>query len=1547
MLDSARRHNRPSGRTTPNIAPIARAIRSALVASTMALSLAAPVVARADAIAVSDRFAPAADIAQELAFAAPADPTIVGTDAPPTAVVAAPWQRLALATAEIAPKAEPVVEIDHHGDLEIVDDIADGDAFAAGLLAQAAEVATVWNYGSVSARAASGNGNANAYGAVADGTVYGIGLLINAGDLAAEATAGAGAEAAATAGFVYANVASLFNDVSATATATAEGGTASARAAWAIGMYSAISNYGDLTANADAAGGAAYARGAESYGYTGSYVYNAGDVQANATAAGGLAEAIGTYSNAIVSHSYSTNLGNIAATASGDQASANGVVTIAAYIGDAVTVNEGDIAAAAIGGIAPYGEAEAMAFGIYNIAAIYNSVIDNSGTVFASADATADISGTYGFLQAQAVGAAALNIYGYGQTAIINSGDIGASAVASQGYANAWGVAIQTNGIYGGSAWIENTGVIEAYAHADIGVAVTAGAYLRNVGADVDVVNRGDIIAVADVERGIVDVSVNYAYATAVQALSTYGDTSVVNYADITAVARGYGAIVGARGIQAAGANTSVVNAAGAVVSSTGEVELFGGGFATGIEASGTYSVGIVNDGTVIVHGTAHAHSEGDRGFYGASRAVGIYAIANLQGDVSVVNNGDIIAIANSEDSVSWAQGGAGATGIGVYAKYDAVVENSGLIYASSTTQFGNAAVYGVRAEGKYSTDIVNHADAAIYAIVSSGGLAGDTYGGRAVSFGTHMFGTDHGVTENDGLIVSHATSTPPADGDTLNPGLASAWGSSIGAYSSILTGTLVNRGDIEAVASADRGYATAYGGYVLSSYDSSTVNAGGIIAVASAADGDAWAVGSLNISVHQRYVIECDAYGCDYANAYFVTDGGAASLENSGTIAALARAEGGTAVAYGTAIVGGLDAGIVNHGYLGAVSEAADASAHGAVVNSLLGQGVLVNDGTIRAEATGDIAYATGVTALGIDGLLFDNAGTIAAIANGVDATAIALHLTSEGQNVLVNSGDIGAYGNGLRIAVSSIGTATADITNHGRITGAILTGIQDDQFENGADGGWHALGESDFGDGDDTLLNHGTVLLDSAAISMGGQVSGNAFDNFGTVAVRGAGNTIDMGGAGVFRNDGTITFGNGLSGDALTVTGSFGGQGVMVFDVDGLAGTSDHLLIDGSLIAATTQRLDVNLLTRPESASFDVALVNVTGDAGADSFQLGEVRYGSGFLTLGFTLDARIDTSNATADQYLLEASVTGLSGVGKLSTALAPGVQNLVDAQVGTWRQRAGAAPARGGDNPVSWLRGFSGSGDVDAVHQAGFGASSVGFHQSNRGLEVGLEMPATESLSLGVLLGDTDGNQSLHDGSGGARFDGSTFGMYATWRNAGGFYADVSQRWTGIDARLRTAAGVVNTDVSADTFNLELGLAAWTVGGTNIVPQLQYTHSRIGDITPLRVGGSEFSDEGGVSSRGRIGIGFDRSFGAGGFVLTPYASVNVVREFDGEFSNAVNGSLAGVTTAAGTSGMVEFGLGANRGPLEITGSASWTDGGAQDGVAGAQVSLRYRW
>jgi len=1443
-------------------------------------------------------------------------------------------------------QSEHAIDVSQYGDIDVIARSVDDVAFALGMYVVGKETTSLRNYGNVSVLAESAYGDAIAYGAFEYAGWAGIGLVINAGEIHAEASAGTGAAAHATGINVIGDVVSVFNDGNASATATAgNGGLADARGARSYGLYTAVSNYGALTASATADGGTAVARGAESYAYFGSSVYNAGDIQAIANADGGVANATGSYSLGIIFSAYTTNTGAISAEASGASADATGALNAAVYLGDAITINDGSISAVAEGGVAAYGEEEAIATGVYNFAVYYDSVVDNRGSISATALATDDISGTYGFLQAKAVGVQALAAYGYGETTIVNTGDIHASALTSQGYASAWG-AVARAGMYGSVA-IENDGLIASYAHADIGVGMALGAYVLSVAGTAQLVNHGDIVATADAERGIVNVTVNYADATGVQVISVPyggGEAIVDNYGNIEAHASILGGIGYATGVQAYGQNTSIHNAAGANITATVDAELFGGAFATAVEAGGMYGVDIVNDGAITAYGHANALSEGAYGFYGAAGAAGIYVNASYKGDAMVINNGDINAIAIAENSVSWAQGGAGATGINTYAKYDASIVNAGDINAIADAQFGIVAAYGAVARGKYSSHIVNEAGARIYASATVGSLAGDYSAGHAVSFGTQIFkrGMDYAVTYNAGSIVSHAVVTPDGTGTTIGS-IATAFGSSIGYNSAVLRGEVDNVGSIEAAASADFGYASAYGAFVNTEYDAGITNAGDIRADASATGGNAFAVGGYANGLHQTVTYNCDAYSCDWANPIIVVDGGNSLIDNSGDLIATASAQGGVGYSYGAVALGGLSAGIANAGHISARTDADDALAVGGLVNSFYGDALLQNSGTIGAVARGDIANATGAIALGYNGVVVDNTGTIVAGAYGADATATAISMESNGNNVLTNTGTIAALGDGERIAVASSAGSTS-IANSGSIIGAIITGGLDDSFDNAAGARWNVVGDSDFGAGDDHIVNNGTIFMDNATIRLGGYVNGNRFDNFGLIGVSGS-NVLDMDNPFPVYNNGTISFVDGAPDDTLTIVGDFAGDGAIDLDVSALNQASDRLYVDGSVIEPMTQTVNVNLLDVPNAPSIDIPLVSVSGNAAAGDFVLGNVNYtAGGFLTLGFDLTSSIDSANAGDDIYSLRVEATGLNGTGSLAAAVAPGAQSLVDAQIGTWHQRMGVVPDKGDSVVAPWMRMFTSSGDVEAQHSSNFGAGGdFGFHQSNHGWELGLDFRPSERIALGVLLGKSDGSQSLSGGS--DRLDGSTIGLYGTWLGANGFYVDVSQRRIDVDARLRAATGTVTTKAKADAFNVEAGFAAWTLAGVNVVPQLQYTRTRIDDIKPVQDGGSTFISDGGVSSRGRLGVAFDKSFQASGFTLTPYGSLNVVREFNGDYDYSVNGGLSGSTRTEGTSAMLEMGMGARKGGLSLTGGMNWTDGGAQQGILGGQLVVRY--
>jgi outer membrane autotransporter protein len=603
-------------------------------------------------------------------------------------------------------------------------------------------------------------------------------------------------------------------------------------------------------------------------------------------------------------------------------------------------------------------------------------------------------------------------------------------------------------------------------------------------------------------------------------------------------------------------------------------------------------------------------------------------------------------------------------------------------------------------------------------------------------------------------------------------------------------------------------------------------------------------------------------------------------------------------------------------------------------------------NAGVINAQFTGGTAgSAYGAIIVGNGDLVFTNSGSITAAGPG---QTVGVELSSDISTTLDNSGTISGG------AAILTGDSSDTIGNTGTITGAIFTNGGNDTLTNGASGVWHVIGYSDFGSGDDTIANAGTIVLNDGAISLGdSDTFANAFTNSGTIAAFGD-SIIDMGAqnTNAFTNTGIIDFRDGAPDDMLTISGDFAGSGQIGVDVSGLNGTGDLLYVNGNVVDGSVTSINANILDVPTTATGSIDVVRVSGDSTAGSFVLGDVTFDTtrSFLTvLGVGLQSSIDTSNATADVFSVDFDVSGLSDAGTLAAAFAPGVQSLMNSQVGTWRQRMGVID-KTTHGPSVWARAFQESGTVDPGHVASnFGQDgNFAFDQRNSGAEVGLDYGVSDQFSVGLLLGKADARQQLNaPGVGVSKLSGNTQGVYATWISPNGFYVDGSYRQMDFDAKLYSAAGETRTDGKANAFNLEAGYA-WTLGnGFKIEPQLQYTRTTVDDVDTLAGALAGFTPDGGTSSRGRLGVAVRKSFDTGVRVWTPYATVSSVREFDGENAYSIDGNFFGSTSTEGTSALVEAGLNVQSGNLSVFGGLNWQDGGALDSVVGGQVGVRYSW
>ena len=1189
-----------------------------------------------------------------------------------------------------------------------------------------------------------------------------------------------------------------------------------------------------------------------------------------------------------------------------------------------------DVSNGATGDVYAYGWA-GNAIGIY--AASYNGdvnvsndgVIDthsyffNGIGVYAASDAgnvTIDNSGsargyTYDGRYGNAVGLWGTS--GGGDVTITNDGHAEGN---SYFYSTAIGILADAYG----NATVDNsaTGTVYAYTFA----ASAIGAYAYG-GATATVTNDGYVGAVS---------AMGMAYGAA--AISG-GSASVVNNGDVYVDGK-YGAVA----LYAAGADAVVTNAATGYLSATSKY-----GNAIGAQA---YSAG----GTATATNAGLINAETTK--YGGL-AIGLYANAP-GGTATAVNSGEI--------HVSGLYGGAYGVGMaaGIFAYgEDVAVTNTatGSIYARG---YGWAA--GIEAGGiAYSTVAVDNAGLIQVASIDT-------------AFGIYAYGDNVTVTNSGDLGA-----TPYAAGYYNDAGIVAIDGSATGAYAyGYYNATIANTatGAIDVY-----GYASAAGAYAHTNLGTATVtNAGSITADSAGAAVGAVAVSDNgNASVVNAGTVDVTAYGTALGAAASAKYG-AATVTNGAT---------GAITAYGYTAIGALAVGY-DVASVATINNAGSIDASTAGVGTAIGAlGVnTYGDVVVNNAATGTIYASGGALAVGVmtdqytGDATVNNAGAIHAgnsdYAYGVQFSGV------YGINTLNNltSGVIEAYGpDGYAFAVVG-DDGTEIINNAGTIYGAVSLNGGDDAFYN--TGLWDLRGNSgptsytDFGAGEDYLLNQGTINVHESAMSFGAgddlainDVGGliemrtslidmgtgyNLFENYGTIELLGPANVIDGGVNGVVANDGLLDFRTGNPVDGLTIYGTFAGQGDIDIDVSqpygAYAGYADALYVVGDIAPGTVQTVNVDLDPRfPQTAHISIPFAWVTGNSAAGNFAPG-VLYGYNhplnFIDLGFTIGSAIDATNATNDVFSINLDVNGLNDTGTLAAITAQGAANMINTQVGTFRQRLGVNPYGDAGKVMSaFVRYYTETGDVNPGHHAvNFGQGGhFNYRQSSWGTEVGVNANLWSHLHAGVVLGQGDSRQRLRDGGVGTnRMDGLTFGAYMTWYVPGGWYVDVSARKMAADVFSTSIAGTLQSRTHANAVSLEGGYE-FKVGNINIVPQVQYTWTQVDEIDAYHGQLVDFHSGGGNYNRGRIGVDFNTQIESGDVRWTPYGSLNWVHNEHSTGSYDVGNVFYGSTWVNGSAFMAEFGVGVEKGGFGFTIGGNWTDGGTFNSVLGGQASFRYSW
>ncbi|UHQ20027.1 hypothetical protein LVB87_02380 [Lysobacter sp. KIS68-7] len=1329
-------------------------------------------------------------------------------------------------------------------------------------------------------------------------------------------------------------------DNNATGTITAYGNN------WAAGIEATAgdavnaTNHGDITAQANGR-----ANGIFAYGANSAKVINDGDIHATA---GGVAFGVYGYSygtttvtncNCASIEATSLNGDAIGMYAYGDQAIAanDGLVDALAYNGAAIgvyafgysTTAASNTATGSITATSYNGNAIGIGAGGYAIG------VTNAGDI--------DVSGT-----TQTIGIYAQGSFDGATVDVQNSGSIHAAANFEQKYGMAAGVIAQADGnvIVGNAAG----GLIDVRDGL-----VSLGTQANSQHGDVHVTNDGDITVSAFIQgAGIV-------------AQSQYGDVLVDGSGNIT-VAGKYGV-----GILAQSNNGDATVHSGNDIGIDAQAEGFG------IRASAEYGNALAdNSGHVTVGGNEYGNVVGvlaEAGGSATATNTGDIAVSTHYGNAMGIYVGGATADVSSSGDIT-VHGGATAVGIGAQAGSALTVDNGGTLTVVQT---------GAGANAPQPIDVASGTGIGIAAYVMSGDATVTNGGTMSVTaydtaIGIQLSGYDGalGVSNTGGITVA------AANGDAT--GIDAR-----GFYDSVApTITVAHDGSITATSDTN----TARGIFAMG--DTVDVHGDGAIT----ATGNAWGVGidavGNDVNVSSGGTMHVSVTGAD-ADASGIYAYGAASLvvDNGGDITVTTP---GTGSAYGIAAysnVGDLAVGnsgtvhALGNDYAAGIVARTDGAltldnaghvfataAQSAVGVAALGRAQLSNGGDISATSDGSAFGAL----LEADGdVSVDNGGQITA----TGAVAAALVLQVSGTSTVDNAGSLIAHG-ALENSFAIVGGAGIEhIGNTGNVLGAMLLGAGDDVFTNHDGGTWQVLDHStDFGDGDDSIVNEagGTIVMHDTAISLGSSsAAGNSFHNAGMLAVDGE-SSIDMGTGVVtpfaqpaqmfavnapiavlnpnaFVNDGTISFLDGAPDDILTVSGDFAGDGAINVDVSMLHGTSDMLYVEGNVLNASHQLINVNVLDLPATGG-DIAIpvVMVTGDSQAGQFTKGTFSIdnvlfsANNFLNLGVNVVERLSTDNAQADIFELALSFDGINDTGTTAASIAPGAQSLMASQVGTFRQRLGVFTQVGDNDVGAWVRVFRDKGSIDPdfhldnLPQQG----NFGFDQTNTGIEAGFTRLVTDHFFIGGSLATAKGKQSLSNGIGSDDLDGDTIGGYLTWLGDNGMYADLSYRWMHFEADMKSFGGQRNIGGDVGALNFEGGWNVWTSGGgLQLVPQVQYTRMTVQNIDAVHGDLGDFTTDGLTSSRFRAGLSLQQTFKTEKGSWTPYGTLSAIREFDGESDFAIANTFTGGTSIEGTSALLELGADVNMGRMHLYGGLNWMDGGAVDSVIGGQVGLRYTW
>jgi len=579
----------------------------------------------------------------------------------------------------------------------------------------------------------------------------------------------------------------------------------------------------------------------------------------------------------------------------------------------------------------------------------------------------------------------------------------------------------------------------------------------------------------------------------------------------------------------------------------------------------------------------------------------------------------------------------------------------------------------------------------------------------------------------------------------------------------------------------------------------------------------------------------------------------------------------------------------------------------------------------TIRITARDDIASAQGI------GILASSACAVSITTlAGASVTGRTAGIdTTSGTGSTITIGDAVTSAAGPAIDADGA-AATVTITPTGSVAGYVdLTDSNDTLTNNGS---FDATADSNFGAGTDAVVNNGRFSVRRNAATAG---------------------AVTLTGLESFTNSGTLDMRNGVTGDTLTIPGTFTGTGASTLGVDvsvtPAGATADKLVVSGAATGNTAIALR-QLQATPGVLVNNLVVVDAGAGSSPTAFTLAGTSGGLVRYDLAYNAAANDYALFGTPDTaaYRLAKLAGGAREVFyRTSDAVSDHMQSLRDSGAGG---TAGDTPRR---SSALWGQMF-GSADrsMSRPTVAAFGQSqtvNLDNTQDFFGGQVGYDfggVTGRDGFVFGVTGGYANSTLSYRNTADRLGYQAVNGGAYASI-NAGPFFLNGLGKYEHYWIDVVTPSVGIRQKLHGNSYGgrVEAGVRFGS-GGVFVEPaaSIEYVHT---DIDALNVAPATFDVDGAEGLRGKAGarLGVERTSGVN--TMTFYVSGHYVHEFKGD--NNTLFSSGGQTVGLGDQRLGDYGRGTlgfnvnsgNRvsGFIEAFGdySADYKGGGGRGGLS----------